>query len=107
MLPYLRNLDLKSDFVKIIEALNLFPKNTQATEQLKGLETAVKQLEGENIALRTRTDLLQKDFQKLKESVEVMYLMNVHFPTTIENASQQENGEIGKMDRNNQHSRRI
>jgi integrase len=97
MLPYLRNLDLKSDFVKIVEALNLFPKNTQTTEQLKGLEIAVKQLEGENMALRTRTDLLQKDFQKLKESVEGMYLANVHLPATIERTLL--NKKTGKLER--------
>jgi len=97
MLPYLRNLDLESDFVKIIEALNLFPKNTQAAEQLRGLETAVKQFEGENMALRTRTDLLQKDFQKLKESVEGMYLTNVHFPTAVERTLL--NKKTGKMEK--------
>jgi integrase len=82
---YIHNVELTNDFQKISEVLRLFPKTTpQATEQLKSLETAVTQLETENMAFKTRIDLLQKDFQKLKESLDGLYLMNMHFPTTVE-----------------------
>lgn len=36
------------------------------------------------MAFKTGIDLLQKDFQKLKESLDGLYLMNMHFPTTVE-----------------------
>ena len=71
---YVHDAELKNDFMKISETLRLFPKTMpQAEDKIKNLENAIGQLENENIAFKTRIDLLQKDFQQLKGTVEKMY----------------------------------
>lgn len=71
---YVHDAELKNDFIKISETLRLFPKTLpQAEDKIKHMETAIGQLENENMAFKTRIDLLQKDFQKLKETVEKLY----------------------------------
>jgi hypothetical protein len=71
---YVHDAELKNDFVKISEALRLFPKTIpQAEDKIKNLENAIGQLENENIAFKTRIDLLQKDFQQLKGTVDKLY----------------------------------
>jgi len=39
------------------------------------LENALKQVESENMAFRTRIDQMAKDLQKLKEGVDGLYLI--------------------------------
>lgn len=64
---YVHDAELKNDFIKISEVLRLFPKTIpQAEDKIKNLETAIGQLENENIAFKTRIDMLQKNFQALK-----------------------------------------
>jgi integrase len=71
---YVHDAELRNDFMKISETLRLFPKTIpQAENKIKNLENAIGQLENENIAFKTRIDLLQKDFQQLKGTVEKMY----------------------------------
>jgi len=71
---YVHDAELKNDFMKISETLRLFPKTIpQAEDKIKNLETAIGQLENENIAFKTRIDLLQKDFQQLKGTVDKLY----------------------------------
>ena len=71
---YVHDAELKNDFMKISETLRLFPKTMpQAEDKIKNLESEIGQLENENIAFKTRIDLLQKDFQQLKGTVEKMY----------------------------------
>jgi integrase len=67
---YIHNAELKNDFLKISEVLTLFPKTTpQATEQLKTLETAVRQLENENIAFKTRIDQMHKHVEQVVRQI--------------------------------------
>jgi integrase len=71
---YVHDAELKNDFAKISGVLRLFPKTTpQAEDKIKNLEIAVGQLENENVAFKTRIDLLQKDFQQLKVTVDKLY----------------------------------
>ncbi len=71
---YVHDAELKNDFIRISEVLRLFPKTIpQAEDKIENLEKAIGQLENENIAFKTRIDLLQKDFHKLKETVEKLY----------------------------------
>jgi integrase len=82
---YVHDAELKDDFMKISEVLGLFPKIIpQAEDKIKNLENAIGQLENENIAFKTRIDLMQKNFQKLKESVDKLHLINVHYPMTVQ-----------------------
>jgi len=81
---YLQGTEIRNDFIKLNKVLRLFPETTpQATEKLEGLETAVKQLETENLGFKTRIDLLQKDVQTLKKNMEGLYHMTTEYPTTI------------------------
>jgi integrase len=81
---YIHEVELKNDFLKIAEVLRLFPKTIpQATEKIENLENALKQVETENTAFKTRIDLLQKEVQILKESVDGLYLINAHYPMTV------------------------
>jgi len=75
---YVHDAELKNDFMKISGVLRLFPKTIpQAEDKIKNLENAIGQLENENIAFKTRIGLLQKDFQKIKETVDKI-TMNFH-----------------------------
>jgi predicted nuclease with TOPRIM domain len=77
--------ELKNDFLKISAVLRLFPKIIpQAENQIEDLKDALRQVENENYALKTRFDLMQKDFHELKKSVDGLYLMNVQYPMTLE-----------------------
>jgi len=82
---YVHDAELKNDFTKISEVLRLFLKVIpQTIDQIKDLENALRQVENENMGLKTRIDLLQKDFQRLDETVKQLYLINAHYPMTIE-----------------------
>jgi integrase len=82
---YIHNAELKNDFLKVSDVLRLFPKTIpHAIDQIKNLENALRQVETENTSFKTRLDLMQKDFQKLKESVEGLYLINAHYPMTVQ-----------------------
>jgi len=82
---YVHDAELITDFKKISEVLRLFPKTIpQAGNKIKNLENALRQVEEENMAFKTRLDLMQKDFQKLQGSVNELYLINAHFPMTVQ-----------------------
>lgn len=71
---YVHDVELKNDFQKISKVLRLFPKSIpQAEDKLKKLENALRHVEEENMVFKTRIDLLQKDFQVLKRTVEKLY----------------------------------
>jgi len=58
---YIYNVELKPDFLKVSEVLRLFPKSVpHASDQIKQLEDAMTELEKENIALKTRIQVMQK-----------------------------------------------
>lgn len=81
---YVHDAELKNDFSKISEVLRLFPKTIpQAIDQIKDLKNALRQVESENMAFKTRIDQMQKEVRTLKESVEGLYLINVHYPMTV------------------------
>lgn len=81
---YVHDAELKNDFLKVSEVLRLFPKTMpQAIDQIQNLENALRQVENENLAFKTRVDQMQKEVQTLKESVEGLYLINVHYPMTV------------------------
>ena len=82
---YVHDAELKNYFLKISEVLRLFPKIIpQAENQIKKLKDALRQVEDENYIFKTRLDLMQEDLHKLKESVDKLYLINVHYPMTVE-----------------------
>lgn len=86
---YVHDAELKNDFIRISDVLRLLPKTIpQAEDQIENLEKAIGQLENENIAFKTRIDLLQKDFHKLKETVETLY------PRQVERHIVNEEGKI-------------
>jgi integrase len=88
---YIHDAELKNDFIKISEVLRLFPKTIpQAEDKIMQMETAIGQLENENMAFKTRIDLLQKDFQKLKKTVEKLY------PREVKRHIVNEKGEVEK-----------
>ena len=71
---YVHDAELKNDFKKISEVLRLFSKSTPQTEdELKNLKDALRHVEKENTVFKTRLDLMQKDFQNLRKSVEEIY----------------------------------
>jgi integrase len=81
---YVHDAELKNDFTKISEVLRLFLKVIpQAIDQIKDLENALRQVESENMAFKTRIDQMQKEVHTLKESVEGLYLINVHYPMIV------------------------
>jgi predicted RNase H-like nuclease (RuvC/YqgF family) len=53
------------------------------SRSLRYLENAVKQIENENMAFKTRIDLLQKEVQTLKKSMEGLYHIPTTYPTTL------------------------
>jgi integrase len=58
---YIHNVELKPDFLKVSEVLRLFPKNVpHASDRIRQLEDAMTALEKENIALKTRIEVMQK-----------------------------------------------
>ena len=81
---YVHDAELKNDFLKISEVLRLLPKTIpQGIEQIQNLENAVKQIESENMAFKTRIDLLQKEVQTLKKSIDGLYHIPATYPTTL------------------------
>jgi integrase len=68
MLPYLRNLDLKSDFEKIKSKLSIQTR-PETDDRMKALENTMSQLEGENRNLKVRIDLLQQDNARNSEQI--------------------------------------
>jgi integrase len=58
---YIHNVELKPDFSKVSEVLRLFPKSVpHASDRIRQLEDAMTALEKENITLKTRIELMQK-----------------------------------------------
>lgn len=81
---YVHDAELKNDFTKISEVLRLFPKSFPQTEdQIKNLENALRQVEEENMVFKTRIDVLQREVQTLKKSVDGLYLVSAQYPTTV------------------------
>ncbi len=65
--------------------------NGLKTKKLIGLEDALKAVESENQISKVRIDQLQKtaneqqkEMEELKESIKGLYLINVHYPMTVE-----------------------
>lgn len=58
---YIHNVELKNDFLKISEVLRLFSKTLpHVSDRIRQLEDAMIELEKENIALKTRVEVMQK-----------------------------------------------
>ena len=58
---YIHNVELKPDFVKVSEVLRLFPKSVpHASDRIRQFEDAMTALEKENITLKTRIEVMQK-----------------------------------------------
>jgi integrase len=71
---YVHDAELKGDFLKISGVLRLFPKTIpQAEDELKKVKNALRHVEEENTVFKTRLDLMQKDYQTLKKTVETLY----------------------------------
>jgi len=86
---YIHDAELKGDFLKISEVLRLFAKTIpQAEDKLKNLENALRHVEEENMVFKTRLDMLQKDFQVLKKTVEKLY------PKEVKRYILNEKGEV-------------
>jgi integrase len=69
VLTYLRNLDLKGDFQKIKQKLTINPINEESKNELEHLTFAVENLEHENIALKTRVEVMQKTVKEQPERI--------------------------------------
>lgn len=99
MLPYLTGIDVKTAFLKLQKTLGItiiIEESEGDIKRIESLENAMIELEKENMTFKTRIDLLQKEFQKLKESVSELYLINRHYPMTVERTLL--NKKTGKME---------
>jgi len=82
---YINGVQLKNDATKVHNVLKMEIVNgTDNHTKIEQLENALKQVESENMAFRTRIDQMAKDLQKLKEGVDGLYLMNMRYPTAVE-----------------------
>jgi hypothetical protein len=67
---YIHEVELKPDFLKVSEVLRLFPKSVPyASDQIRQLEDAMTELEKENIALKTRIEVMQKQSGLTEEAL--------------------------------------
>jgi hypothetical protein len=86
MLPYLTGIDVKTAFLKLQKILGIttiIEESETNVKRIESLETAMIELEKENMVFKTRTDLLQKEVQTLKKSIEGLYHITGTYPTTI------------------------
>jgi len=86
MLPYLTGIDVKTAFLKLQKVLGIttiIEESETNIKRIESLETAMIELEKENMVFKTRTDLLQKEVQTLKKSIEGLYHITRTYPTTI------------------------
>jgi len=73
---YINGVQLKNDATKVHNVLKMEIVNgTDNHTKIEQLENALKQVESENMAFRTRIDQMAKDLQKLKEGVDGLYLI--------------------------------
>ena len=71
---YINGVQLKNDATKIHNVLRMEIVNGINNHgKIEQLENALKQVENENMAFRTRIDQMAKDFHNLKETVEKLY----------------------------------
>jgi site-specific recombinase XerD len=82
IMTYISGLNLKEDFNKLSNVLKL-KGNSNGNGKVRDLENAVKQIESENMTFKTRIDLLQKEVQTLKKSMEGLYHIIRTYPTTV------------------------
>jgi hypothetical protein len=77
MLPYLTGIDVKTAFLKLqkITGISIVIEELETNvKRIEQLEDALRQVESENLAFKTRIDLLQKNTDSLKEKFEKVYL---------------------------------
>lgn len=96
IMTYISGLNLKEDFLKLSNVLKLKP-NGNGNGKVRDLENAVKQIESENLAFKTRIDLMQKEIQTLKKSMEGLYHIIQTYPTTVTHTLL--NRKTGKMEK--------
>jgi len=71
---YINGVQLKNDAKKVHDVLKMEIVNgTNNHTKIEQLENALKQVESENMAFRTRIDQMARDFHSLKETVEKLY----------------------------------
>jgi integrase len=67
---YVYNVELKDDFLKVSEVLRLFPKIVpENSDRTRQLESALVGLERENAVLKTRIEVMQKEFGITEEAL--------------------------------------
>lgn len=67
---YVHNVELKDDFLKVSEVLRLFPKTVpENSDRVRRLESTLIGLEKENAALKTRIEVMQKEFGITEEGL--------------------------------------
>jgi len=99
MLPYLGGVDVKTAFLKLHKILGItiiIEESETNIKKIESLENALKQVESENATFKTRIDLMQKEVQTLKESVEGLYHIVRTYPTTVTHTLL--NKKTGKME---------
>jgi hypothetical protein len=99
MLPYLTGIDVKTAFLKLQKILGIaiiIEESETNVKKIESLENALKQVEDENATFKTRIDLMQKEVQTLKESVEGLYHIVRTYPTTVTHTLL--NKKTGKME---------
>ncbi len=86
---YINGVQLKNDAMKVHNVLKMEIPNDNGN--VVRLKETVNALEKENMVFKTRIDLLQKNSQnqeeeieKMKKSIKGLYLVNAHYPMTIE-----------------------
>jgi len=99
LLPYLTGIDVKTAFLKLQKILGIaiiIEESETNIKKIESLENALKQVEDENATFKTRIDLMQKEVQTLKESVEGLYHIVKTYPTTVMHTLL--NKKTGKME---------
>jgi len=89
ILTYMTGIDVKTAFNKLQEVLGIRAFTEESEDivktmgaKIKGLESAMTQLEDENQNFKTRIGLLQKEVKNLQEDVTGLYLVSCRFPMT-------------------------
>jgi hypothetical protein len=66
IMTYINGVQLKDDFLRVANVLELFPKIIpEAEDKIRDLEMALKHVEKENRIAKTRIDYLQKDIEEM------------------------------------------
>lgn len=98
---YINGVKLKGDAMKVHDVLKMEVVNGMNNHgRIEQLENALKQVESENLTFKTRIDLLQKDVQSLKKSMEGLWHMPTIYPTTVTHRLL--NKKTGKMEQWNE-----